>query len=219
MMLRAADQRELRKRWEALFSNAPPLASAELSHQVFEQLFAAYTGSDRYYHGIGHIAECLAELDSVRHLVQNPKAIEAAIWFHDVVYDGRRQDNEERSADTAEEQLQRLGCDESFRTEVRRLILLTRHDRAPADIDGQLMVDIDLASLSRAPEIFDHNSELIRQEFPHVPESDFLRGREQMLGRFLQRPRIYYTDVFHDRDEKQARINLQRVIARGGAAR
>jgi predicted metal-dependent HD superfamily phosphohydrolase len=35
-----------------------------------------------------------------------------------------------------------------------------------------------------------------------------------MLGRFLARPRIYYTDVFFDRDEKQARVNLQRVLAR-----
>jgi predicted metal-dependent HD superfamily phosphohydrolase len=211
MTLRAIQQGELRKRWEASFGDAP---RAEFSHHVFEQLFAAYTGTDRHYHGIGHIAECLSELDSVREMATNPKAIEAAIWFHDVVYDGRRQDNEERSADLAQEQLARLGYDATFRDEVRRLILLTRHDRPPPDRDGQLMVDIDLASLSRPAEVFDRNSELIRQEYPHVPEADFVRGREQMLGRFLQRPRIYYTDVFHDRDEKQARINLQRVIAR-----
>ena len=210
MMVRAAKRGELLERWEALF----PDASRELVRAIFDQLYSDYTGTDRHYHGIGHIAECLSELDSVRHLAKQPAAIEAAIWFHDIVYDGRRQDNEERSADTADEQLERLGCSHEFRDEVRRLILLTRHDRPPADIDGQLMVDIDLASLSRPQDIFDRNSELIRQEYPHVPEADFVRGREQMLGRFLQRPRIYYTDVFHDRDEKQARINLQRVLAR-----
>ena len=160
MTLRASSQRELRTRWEASFADAP----AESAHQVFQTLFAAYTGNDRHYHGIDHIAECLAELDSVRQLAHNPKAIEAAIWFHDVVYDGRRTDNEERSADLAEEQLKRLGCNQAFRAEVRRLILLTRHDRAPADIDGQLMVDIDLSSLARPADIFDHNSDLIRQE-------------------------------------------------------
>jgi predicted metal-dependent HD superfamily phosphohydrolase len=208
--VRAVDQEELRKRWEALFDDAPP----GVSQDVFEHLWRSYTGVDRHYHGIGHIAECLAELDTVRSLARNPGTIEAAIWFHDVVYDGRRQDNEERSAELADQQLERLGCSPAFREEVRRLILLTRHDRPPADMDGKLMVDIDLASLSRPAEVFDRNSRLIREEYPHVPEADFVRGREQMLGRFLQRPRIYYTDVFHDRDEKQARINLQRVLAR-----
>lgn len=205
-----ADQGELRRRWESSFRDAAP----STSHEVFEQLVAAYSGRDRHYHGLGHIAECLAELDSVEQLAVNPRTIEAAIWFHDVVYDGRRQDNEERSADYGDAHLKQLGCGPDFRDEVRRLILLTRHDRAPSDTDGKLMVDIDLASLSRTPEIFDRNSNLIRQEYAHVSYADFARGRTQMLGRFLQRPRIYYTDVFHDRYEPQARINLQRVIAR-----
>src|SRR4051794_19542384 len=106
MMVRAADQRELQRRWDATFSDAPP----EVSRQVFDQLLADYTGQDRHYHGIGHIGECLAEFDRVRYLAKSPKAIEAAIWFHDIVYDGRRTDNEERSADTADKQLAPLGC-------------------------------------------------------------------------------------------------------------
>src|SRR5439155_4146552 len=123
----------------------------------------------------------------------SPRAIELAIWFHDVIYDGRRQDNEERSAELADVQLKRLEIGDAFRAEVRRLILLTRHDREPADIDGKLMVDIDLASLARPAEVFNENTRLIRREYPHVAEADFARGRREMLGRFLARPRLYYT--------------------------
>ena len=94
------------------------------------------------------------------------------------------------------------------------LILLTRHDREPPDIDGKLMVDIDLASLARPAEVFDENTRLIRKEYPHVRDEEFARGRREMLARFLARPRIYYTDLFRDRYEQRARANLSRALAK-----
>jgi predicted metal-dependent HD superfamily phosphohydrolase len=202
--------KQLRGRWDSLW---PDAAVADRGG-VFDQLMSAYTGSDRHYHGAAHIIECLSEFDDVRSLASNWRAIEAAIWFHDVVYDGTKKDNEERSADFADSALGRLKQPEAFCAEVRRLILLTRHDHEPADIDGKLMVDIDLASLARSPEVFAENTRLIRLEYPHVNESEFARGRLSMLGRFLARRRIYYTDAFFDRYEKPARTNLQRGIDR-----
>jgi predicted metal-dependent HD superfamily phosphohydrolase len=76
------------------------------------------------------------------------------------------------------------------------------------------MVDIDLASLGRPAEVFDENTRLIRKEYPHVADADFARGRREMLGRFLARPRIYYTDFFRDRYEAKARANLSRALAK-----
>ena len=201
---------ELRARWEQTCDGA---GAAELRGDVYQRLLDAYSAADRFYHGIGHIGECLRELDEARRLAVRPRAIELAIWFHDVIYDGRRQDNEERSAELADVQLKRLEIGEALVREVHRLILLTRHDREPADVDGKLMVDIDLASLARPAEVFDENTRLIRREYPHVGEEDFARGRREMLGRFLARPRIYYTDFFFDRYEKRARENLTRALA------
>src|SRR5947207_15951860 len=96
------DENELRLRWERVCGGA---GSEEVRGEIFEMLAAAYAGRDRYYHGIGHIRECLRELDSVRDSADDPRALELAIWFHDVVYDGRRKDNEERSAELADVQL------------------------------------------------------------------------------------------------------------------
>ena len=211
-----ADLGQLRERWDRLCRGwgAPPASARD----VFEKLVAAYTGRDRHYHDIGHIDECLREFDAVRDLSRDPVAVEAAIWFHDVIYDGRRKDNEELSADLADADLKRLGAPEVLRPEVRRLILLTRHDGAPApdDVDGQLIVDIDLASLARPPAVFDANTRLIRREYPHVPDDAFNRGRRDLLGSFLARPRIYYTDTFFTRYEPAARANLERAVARWG---
>ena len=202
---------QLRDRWERACAGA---GTPQQRGECFDQLYSAYTAPDRFYHGIGHIAECLRELDSVRELAVDARAIELAIWYHDVVYDGRRQDNEERSADMARRCLGELAMDEEVIAEVHRLILLTRHDREPPDLDGKLIVDIDLASLARPAEVFDENTRLIRREYPHVAESDFARGRRDMLGRFLARPRIYYTDAFRDRYEAKARENLSRALAK-----
>jgi predicted metal-dependent HD superfamily phosphohydrolase len=188
-----------------------------LRDDIYGELVNAYTAPDRHYHDIRHIAHCLSELDGVRHLAHNPQAIEVAIWFHDVVYDGRLKDNEEQSADVAAAALKRLGASDVFIGEVQQLILFTRHDVEPSTSDGKLMADIDLASLALAPDRFDENSRRIRSEYLHVPEDTFIRNRNNMLGGLLKRPRIYYTDVFRDRYEGQARENLERAVS-GGAA-
>jgi predicted metal-dependent HD superfamily phosphohydrolase len=205
------DRERLKERWERACAGAgTPQARAE----CFDQIYSSYAGPDRFYHGIGHIRECLAELDAAHEWARDPRAIELAIWFHDVIYDGRRTDNEERSAEQATQCLGKLGVAAALREEVRRLILYTRHDREPGDADGKIMVDIDLASLGRPAEVFDENTRLIRKEYPHVADADFARGRRDMLGRFLARRRIYYTDFFHDRYEAKARDNLSRALAK-----
>jgi len=203
-------QAKLEQRWASLCHG---LGTEEARADVFDQLYAAYTAADRHYHDIRHIEHCLREFDSVRALAQEPRALELAIWFHDVIYDGRRQDNEEKSADFAEVHLRELGADAELRRDVRELILLTRHDRTPPTVDGKLMVDIDLSSLGIAPEAFDANGDAIRREYPHVSDADFCRGRADLLGRFLERPRIYYTDFFRERYERAARANLCRTLA------
>jgi len=207
----AGDQQRdnLRRRWDALCVG---LATPELCGQVFDALYASYAGPDRHYHGVGHIADCLHEFDSVRETATNALAVELAIWFHDVVYDGRRNDNEARSADAADAALRRMKASETLRRDVHELILLTRHNQTPATPDGQLIVDIDLASLAVSPQQFDANGQAIRREYPHVSDADFDLSRAKLLGRFLERPRIYYTKNFHDRYERQARENLQRTV-------
>jgi predicted metal-dependent HD superfamily phosphohydrolase len=205
-----AEQLKLEQRWEALTHD---LGTDEVRADVFDQLYAAYTAPDRHYHDIRHIEHCLREFDAVRSLADNPRAIELAIWFHDVIYDGRRQDNEEKSADFGEVHLRELGAPADLCRDVRELILLTRHDRTPPTVDGKLIVDIDLSSLGIAPEAFDANGESIRREYPHVTDADFRRGRAAQLGRFLDRPLIYYTDHFRDRYERAARANLCRTLA------
>jgi predicted metal-dependent HD superfamily phosphohydrolase len=204
----ATDRAKLFARFTALAARIG-LHHAE---SVFDVLYAHYTGPDRHYHDIGHIAASLIELDGVRHLARDPAAIELAIWFHDCIYDGRRLDNEERSAAVARQALHQMGASDDLIDTVCQLILATKHTTVPATPDEQLLCDIDLVPLGASNEIFDSNGQLIRQEYAHLDDHTYTTGRAQILEGFLARPHIFSTDTYAQRYERQARSNLSRAI-------
>ncbi|TJX20276.1 MAG: hypothetical protein E5W21_34370, partial [Mesorhizobium sp.] len=62
------------------------------------ELSALYRATDRRYHGLAHIEAMLELAADYRRLLHDPEAVEAAIWFHDAIYDSRAKDNEAQSA-------------------------------------------------------------------------------------------------------------------------
>jgi predicted metal-dependent HD superfamily phosphohydrolase len=205
------------ERWHDLCQRVGTLKKAErvlLVREVFDDLVARYKAPDRTYHNLDHIRACLLEFDAARSLALEPDAVELAIWFHDAVYDSRRSDNEERSAELAEHAGRGLGVAESLLQSAVNLILVTRHQQAPAEGDPMLMVDIDLSILGQPEAIFDAYEHAIRAEYGWVEQHAFIEGRTQVLRRFLERPRLFGTEHFFARYEDQARRNLQRSLDR-----
>ena len=97
--------------------------------------------------------------------------LSAAIWWHDVVYDATRADNEELSARLAEQHVR-----EDISQEVGRLIRLTKtHDVQAGDHLGAILISIDLSILGAEPARYDAYAAAIRQEFIHVPEARLSR--------------------------------------------
>src|SRR5687767_15987416 len=78
-----------------------PLIGEELK----TELSALYRLPGRHYHGLAHIEALLALADECHGELADPQAVEAAIWFHDAIYDSRRSDNEARSASLAADKL------------------------------------------------------------------------------------------------------------------
>src|SRR5688572_5758065 len=68
---------------------------------VFQDLMFRYSEPHRRYHTIQHLDECLARLCEIESVALRPREIEFALWFHDAIYDVKRQDNEQRSAEWA----------------------------------------------------------------------------------------------------------------------
>jgi predicted metal-dependent HD superfamily phosphohydrolase len=190
------------------------LATASDPQPVFDDLAQAYAEPQRAYHTLEHIRDCLAEFDGASRLAEHPVEVEAALWLHDVVYDPRASDNEERSADWAENVLTNRGVPAPIIARIRTLILATRHQIIPEDKDAALLVDIDLSILGRDTATFERYEQQIRQEYDFVPEQAFREGRARILESFIQREFIYQTFFFRERYESRARENLSRSIAK-----
>ena len=175
-----------------------------------EALIAAYTAPGRHYHNLTHIEDSLAALARVENLSPLDREILcAAIWWHDVVYDATRADNEELSARLAEQHVR-----PDLRQEVGRLIRLTKtHDVQAGDRLGAILISIDLSILGAKPARYDAYAAAIRQEFIHVPEGDYRAGRAKVLGQFAARPVIFPDTAFAARYDRQARENLARELA------
>jgi len=180
---------------------------------LFERLKAAYAEPQRHYHTLQHLGECLALFDGARTLADRPHEVELALWFHDAVYEVKRHDNEQRSADWAREALQDAGVGGDAAQRVHDLVMATRHTAVPAGRDERLLVDIDLSILGAERARFDEYERQIRREYAYVPGFLFRRKRREILKGFLDRPAIYGTPHFHDALEARARENLARAIA------
>jgi predicted metal-dependent HD superfamily phosphohydrolase len=208
-VIAAKDRMELEQRWEAMAARAKWAGDTKA---VWSELAAAYDGSGRHYHDLRHVLHCLRILDEVRSECEDADAVEAAIWFHDAVYDATRPDNEARSANLAERQLRALGAAEPFVVRVHDLILDTRHTAPPTSADGRWLVDIDLSILGAPAEDYDAYDPAIRREYAHVPDAAYRLGRSSVLRSFLARTSIYLTEYFRERYEVTARENLARSI-------
>lgn len=135
--------------------------------------------------------------------------MELALWFHDLIYDPRAKDNEERSAERAGEVAQMMKLSQ---TRVRDLILATKHSVVPIGRDAQLVVDMDLSILGAPAVRFGEYETQIREEYAWVPEPIFRTERGRILRSFLARPAIYSTEEFRSRLEGRARENLERSL-------
>jgi predicted metal-dependent HD superfamily phosphohydrolase len=198
------------RRWIELvtrISGRPPQPA------TFAWLVEAYSQPDRRYHNVGHIEHCLAEFDGAAGLAESPDEVEFAIWLHDVVYDSKAADNEEKSALLASEILVGGGGTEAKCDRVRDLIFATRHNEPPLTQDARLLVDIDLSILGQPPDVYDIYERNIREEYSWVPVAAYLAGRSDILRNFLNRPRLYFTERFEAMYGLQAKDNLRRAIS------
>jgi predicted metal-dependent HD superfamily phosphohydrolase len=177
-------------------------------------LVQRYSEEARAYHTLEHVLNCQRELDDWRALAKDPDELEAALWFHDVVYDPRGSGNEPASAEFASVVLNGAGMAAERIEKVERLILATRHDAVPEAGDSALIVDIDLAILGAPTDQFEQYEQAIRREYAWVPEAVYRVKRAAVLAGFLGRPALYATEVFRERLEAQARLNLARSISR-----
>jgi predicted metal-dependent HD superfamily phosphohydrolase len=197
---------ELRRRWTWLTATLD-VALAQ-SEPVWELLLAAYNEPWRHYHTLHHVLDTLSQLDRFERTQNDLLHLSLALWFHDVVYKPEARDNEEASVIMTSASLQQWRLLPLSLPEIERLIFITKsHQTSRDDELGHIILDADLAVLSRARTEYQRYSEQIRAEYAWVNEAAYRSGRIQLLRHFLDRPQIYHTSQFAA-CEAPARENL-----------
>jgi predicted metal-dependent HD superfamily phosphohydrolase len=196
-------------RWSNLWTRLGGVADPR---PVYDELVRAYTSASRAYHTLEHVRDCLRQLDQFPALAEQADEVEMALWAHDVVYEPRASNNEERSAEWARRALLAGRVPPPNISRISQLILATRHRAVPEDPDAILVVDVDLSILGRPEPEFDRYEQRIRLEYAWVPEATYCEARARILESFLQREHIFGTRPFRDRYEAHARTNLGRSV-------
>jgi len=182
--------------------------SVDNSAAIHQQLINSYNEAHRVYHTLKHIEHCLTHFDRISAQLENPAAVELAIWFHDVIYVPGAADNEQLSADLFMEITQDR-FDDSLRNTVYQHIMATLHDGSQLDnSDTRFMVDIDLSSFALPWPEFSRDSNNLRLEMSCLSDEDFYRKQSEFQQNLMNQPRFFKSDYFYENYEEQARQNL-----------
>ena len=187
----------------------------------FARIRSIYKGSDRHYHTWQHIYEtCLFVR---RHYGFHPLLI-FALFYHDVVYDTLRKDNEELSAITWETYAKQRGLHRHQSLKVRQVGDLIRMTAKHCVEEGQglifqMMSDADM-SIFLCPD--DHYLEYARgiwREYGHVGQEAYIKGRLHFLST-VDPETMFYTHQARQRvHHARANLDLERTILETDPAR
>ncbi|MGK0289949.1 MAG: putative metal-dependent HD superfamily phosphohydrolase [bacterium] len=201
------------ERWQNLWKEIET-SSEWNSDLVFGKLLIAYSEPHRCYHNLDHIRFCLNEFDQVKDQLENPHAVEIAIWCHDVIYHLRADDNELQSALWFKSELVTAELSPSLVEEVESLILATCHSTPSLNsLDAHFLIDIDLSILGTPANKFEEYGKNIRKEYSWVPLFLYRKKRAQVLESFLQHSSVFKTEHFQKKYEEQAKKNLKNSIS------
>jgi predicted metal-dependent HD superfamily phosphohydrolase len=183
------------------------------SRKILEEVISKYSEPHRSYHNLSHVYSLLMMAEEYYDFIENPILFELSIWFHDLIYDPSRNDNEEKSAERALELLSPFLAD-SFLENLKQMILSTiEHAPILKDQDNELFLDLDMSVLATEPTIYNQYTAAIRKEFSIFSDELYQAGRKSVLEKFMAGDQIFLTDFFKENFEKQVVDNIQNELS------
>lgn len=192
--------------WARCTRGSPALAVA-----MYAKLAEFYGEPHRRYHTLNHIWRCLDEFDRAVDWMDEPDAVEMALWFHDAIYVPGAKDNEWRSAELFR-RWSGQRADRAFRQRVCDFIMATTHREPPNQPDARFVVDIDLSSFGLPWDEFERDGRDLRAECPDMTDDEYYPGQLRFLLALQSRQTFFFTDYFRQRYEQIARANTRRLI-------
>ncbi|MBL6448695.1 hypothetical protein JMN32_20450 [Fulvivirga sp. 29W222] len=181
----------------------------KLVEELWEEIRTHYTCKHRHYHNLDHLHNLLEQLTEVKAQIKNWDVVLFALFYHDLIYNPVKRDNEEKSARWAEKQLKVLNVPKEVVEKCVRQIRATKGHAEAVDGDINLFTDADLSILGCDYTQYKTYKDQVRREYHIYPDMLYKPGRKKVLLHFLNMDRIFKTSHFFDKFENQARQNLQ----------
>ena len=184
---------------------------------LWQDIATRYSEPQRAYHTLDHLKQLFGQFEQIKPRLHEPHLIALALYYHDVIYDPRRSDNELKSAEYAIEAL-RCYLSEDQCQSIYALIMMTATHQmdtlAHEDkiSDAAYLLDMDLSILGAPWSEYDQYAQAVRQKYVHVAKENYRVGRIAVLEKLLAHSSLYLTAYYHKRLEKQARKNIKREI-------
>jgi|26BtaG_2_1085354.scaffolds.fasta_scaffold03623_5 predicted metal-dependent HD superfamily phosphohydrolase len=203
----------------ALNDNLTP----EEAQALWQDIAMRYDEPQRAYHTLSHIEQLLVQFESIKHNLSEPHIVALALYYHDVIYDPTRADNEQKSAEYAVDALSSYLSPEQYEHIYVFIMMTANHqiDESTDSVkyssvkysDAAYLLDMDLSILGAPWSTYEQYAQAIRQEYAHVADDNYRDGRTTVLQGLLAHPKLYLTDYYYSQLEAQARDNINREIA------
>lgn len=199
---------------------------------LYESVIHRWNAPGRLYHGLTHVTTMLANAEKLLSDTCNPNAVRLAVWYHGIVFDTsavrtytkRGGEDELKSAQTAQQELESVGVSSEKARRVAELIWALPSSGSESlrgepgstiygvmgdvDVDISCLKDAHMSIVASPPQVYRKYSEQIRKEYAHIPLLAFMRGRLRIISRLLERKKLFITPLGRSW-EHMARQNLQ----------
>src|SRR5687767_11599947 len=158
---------------------------SELSTRSYQEIERKYTSGRRHYHNLHHIAALLQFCEQYAGELKDRDVVEFAVFYHDIIYNVLRKDNEPRSARLAVKRLTALQVPADKIEQVKLYIEATQTHAITAAVthtgDLQLFLDFDMSILAAGWDVYEAYARQVRKEYHIYPDKLYYAGRKQFL--------------------------------------
>lgn len=179
----------------------------KIIESAWNKINTAYNKIGRYYHNLTHLEKMFHEFSEIASNIEQTDAFQFAIFYHDIIYNILKSDNEFKSAEIMEQELKNTHFKQIELC--KELILATKNHKKNSREDINYLIDIDLAILGSHKMDYSVYCNQIRKEYKVYPKILYNKGRRNVLYSFLEKDFIYHTAYFRDKYENKARENIQ----------
>jgi predicted metal-dependent HD superfamily phosphohydrolase len=180
-----------------------------LTIDLWAEIEHNYSSKKRHYHTLSHLDNLLKQLLEVKEKIENWETVLFTLYYHDIIYNTLKSDNEEQSAKLAEKRMKQINVPTEIIENCKSQILATKKHQDSSDIDSNYFLDADLSVLGQDTETYKVYFQNVRKEYSIYPDLIYNPGRKKVLKHFLELKRIFKTEYFYAKYENQAKQNLQ----------